>query len=169
LVLFGALLASYPYAALAINRVLGTYSVVLTEHGGLQRTLIIGPNAPRPDWVPLLPGSMVVQASHWLPSPDRPVAGDVTLLTRDDVDEVRRFNLSSLPAMGFDVHDVGIGTLNAPLANYLGIANILEGHRGKDDIAIRVTTRTPSGLVMPSRTVEIHWQTSIPPSSAGRQ
>jgi hypothetical protein len=64
---------------------------------------------------------MVAQASHWSPSPDRPVAGDVTLLTRDDVDEVRQFYLASLPAVGFDVHDVGIGPLNAPLESLRSI------------------------------------------------
>jgi hypothetical protein len=59
---------------------------------------------------------------------------------------------------GFDTRDIGYGTLNAPAAAYLGIANILEGYRSDVDLTITVTTRTPDGLILPSRTVQIHWQ-----------
>jgi hypothetical protein len=158
LVLAVALVAGYPYAALILNRVIGTSSVVFTERDGLTRSLVMGPDAPRPDWLPALPQSLVVQAGHWLPSPGRDIAGDLELLTHKGVEEIKRFYLDALGAAGFATRDIGYGTLNAPAAAYLGIANMLEGHRAVDDLTITVTTRTPDGLIFPSRTVQIHWQ-----------
>jgi hypothetical protein len=158
LVLVVALVAGYPYAALIVNRVIGTNTVVFTEQDGLQRTLVFGPDAPRPDWLPMLPQSLVVQAGHWLPGPGREIAGDVELLTHKGVEEIKRFYLDALSAARFDTRDVGYGTLDAPAAAYLGIANVLEGYRRDEDLTITVTTRTPDGLVLPSRTVQIHWQ-----------
>jgi hypothetical protein len=158
IVLVVALLAGYPYAALLINRVIGTSTVVLNEQDGTQRTLIMGPDAPRPQWLPMLPRSAVVQVSHWVPSPGREVAGDVALLTHKGVDETKRFYLDALQAAGFDMQDIGYGPLNPPTAAYLGIANILQGHRNRDDLTITVTTRTADGLILPSRSIEVHWQ-----------
>ena len=152
------LVAGYPYAALVVNRIIGTNTVVFTERDGSQRALIMGPDAPRPDWLPLLPQSIVVQAGHWLPSPGREIAGDVELLTHNDVEVVKRFYLDALNAAGFDARDLGYGTLNAPLASYLGIANTLQGYRNDTDLTVTVTTRTSNGLILPSRSVQIHWQ-----------
>jgi hypothetical protein len=159
LLLAVAITVGYPYVALLINRVIGTYTVVFTERDGLQRSLIMGPNAPRPDWLPLLPRSIVVQAGHWLPSPGREIAGDVELLTRMDVDEIKRFYVERLSASGFDINDLGFGSLNEPIANYLGIANMLKGRRRGAGLSITITTRSAGGFILPSRTVQIHWQT----------
>ena len=116
------------------------------ERVGLQRALIMGPNPPRPDWLPLVPEAVVVQAGHWLPGPGREIAGDIELLTHKGVEEIKRFYLERLRSVGFDTRDTGYGTLNAPAAAYLSIAN--------------VTTRSAVGLILPSRTVQIHWQKS---------
>ena len=153
-----ALVAGYPYASLIVNRAIGTTTVVFTEHDGRQRTLISGPDAPRPEWLPVLPRSFIVQAGHWLPSPDRETAGDLELLTHKSVDEVKRFYLEALHAAGFDIRDIGYGPLNPLTAAYLGIANTLEGHRSDDDLTITVTTHTADSFILPSRTVKIHWQ-----------
>jgi hypothetical protein len=158
LVLAVALVAGYPYAALIINRVIGTNTVAFTEQDGVQRTLVMGPDAPRPGWLPILPKSLVVQASHWLPSPGREIAGDLALLTHKDTEDIKRFYLDALKAASFDTRDIGYGTLNAPAAAYLGIANMLEGYRSDEDLTITVTTGTLDGLIFPSRTVQIHWQ-----------
>jgi len=158
LVLAVALVAGYPYAALLLNRIIGTNTVVFTERDGTQRTLIQGPNAPRPDWLPMLPHSIIVQAGHWLPSPGREIAGDLELLTHKGVDEIKTFYLRELRAVGFDTSDIGYGTLNGPAAAYLGVANILQGYRSDTGLNISVTTRTASGFILPSRTVQIHWQ-----------
>ncbi len=100
----------------------------------------------------------MVQAAHWLPTPDREVAGSVELLTHKGVDEVKRFYLQELRAIGFDVRDAGFGPINAPTAAYLGIANTLLGWRADTSLWISVTTRSPGGLIVPSRTVQISWQ-----------
>lgn len=158
LVVAVALVAGYPYAAWMLNRAIGTNTVVFGEHDGTQRTMIMGPNAPRPAWLPMLPGSALITASHWLPSPDREVAGGVELLTHKGLDEIKRFYLERLRAAGFDIRDAGFGPINAPTAAYLGIANTLLGWRGDTGLWISVTTRTPGGLALPSRTVQVNWQ-----------
>lgn len=160
-----ALVAGYPYASLILNRIIGTNTVVLTESDGSQRKLIMGPDAPRPDWLPILPQAAIVLASHWMPSPGRDVAGDLELLTHKGVDEIKKFYLEQLRLKGFETRDAGFGTLNAASAAYLGIANILEGYRSDTGMTIGVTTRSASGLIMPSRTVQIHWQTSHDPAN----
>ena len=153
-----ALAAGYPYAALILYRVIGTNTVVFTEHDGIQRTLVSGPSAPRPDWVPRLPGALTVQAAHWLPSPGREIAGSVDLLTHKSVDDIKRFYLDGLEAAGFDARDIGYGYLNAGAAAFLGIDNQLLGYRGASDVTISVTTNAPSGLLLRPRIVHIHWQ-----------
>jgi len=153
-----ALVAGYPYAALVLNRAIGTGTVVFTEGDGVQRTLISGPDAPRPAWLPIPPRSYIMQVGHWVPSPGREVAGDLEILTHNSVDEIKRFYADALGAAGFDMRDMGYGPMNAPTASYLGIANTLQGHRAEDDLTITVTTRTARGFIWPSRAVQIHWQ-----------
>ena len=140
-----AAVAGYPYAALVINRVIGTNTVVFTEHDSVQRTLISGPSAPRPEWVPVVPGAITVQAAHWQPSPGREIAGSVDLLTHKSVDEIKHFYLEALKSAGFDMRDIGYGYMNAGSAAFFGMDNQLLGYRGDTDITISVATRAPSG------------------------
>ena len=49
-------------------------------------------------------------------------------------------------------------TLNAPTAAYLGIVNMLQGYCRDLDLTISVPTRSPAGFILPSRSVQIHWQ-----------
>ena len=78
--------------------------------------------------------------------------------THKGVDEIKTFYLRELRAVGFDTSNIGYGTLNGPAAAYLGVANILQGYRSDTGLNISVTTRTASGFILPSRTVQIHWQ-----------
>jgi hypothetical protein len=158
LLLAVTVVAGYPYAGLLLGRIIGTSTVTFSEHDGIQRTMVMGPDAPRPEWLPILPRSVVVQAAHWLPSPGREVAGSVELLTHKSVDEVKRYYLYALRAAGFDVRDAGFGPINAATAAYMGIDNTLLGWRADTSLWISVTTRTPGGLFVPSRTVQINWQ-----------
>ena len=153
-----AVAAGYPYAALVLFRVIGTNTVVFTEHDGVQRTLVSGPAAPRPDWVPVLPGAFTIQAAYWLPSPGRQIAGSVDLLTHKSVDDIKRFYLDGLEAVGFDARDIGYGYLNAGAAAFFGVDNELLGYGGKSDLTISVTTNAPSGFLLRPRIVHIHWQ-----------
>lgn len=153
-----AAIAGYPYAALVLYRVVGTNTVVFTAHDGRQRTLISGPSAPRPDWVPILPGAYTVGAAHWMPTPDRPIAGGVELLTHKSLDEIKRFYIDALAAAGFDARDVGFGLLDAPTAAFFGVDNELLGYRRDTDLTFSVSTSTPSGLLLRPRLVKLHWQ-----------
>lgn len=65
LVMFAAI-AGYPYAPVIIYWLTGTNTIVMAEHDGSQRTLISGPAAPVPMWVPKLPGSVMITAAHWI-------------------------------------------------------------------------------------------------------
>ncbi len=153
-----AVTAGYPYAALVLFRLIGTNTVVLTEHDGVQRTLVSGPAAPRPGWVPVLPGAFTIQAAYWLPSTGREIAGSVDLLTHKSVDDIKRFYLDGLEAAGFDARDIGYGYLNAGAAAFFGVDNELLGYGGKSDLTISVTTNAPSGFLLRPRTVHIQWQ-----------
>jgi hypothetical protein len=157
------LLAGYPYVNLVLYRMLGTTTVMMTEHDGTQRALVMGPDAPRPDWLPLLPRSVITQAGHWMPSPGREIAGDVEVLTHKGLDDIKRYYLDALGAAGFEMQDAGYGAMTPPIAAYLGVDNILLGYRRDSKLAISVTTRAPGGMMSLSRIVQIHWQTSDKP------
>lgn len=154
-----ALVAGYPYAAAPIFRVIGTNTVVFAEADGSQRTLISGPDAPRPAWVPDLAGALTVSAAHWLPSPGREIAGDLDLLTHRDVDDVRRFYLEALAKAGFDARDIGHGLMGERAAAFFGVDGQILAYRANDDITVSVSIDAPSGLILRPRMVKLHWQT----------
>jgi hypothetical protein len=168
-VLFGVLLvvtvlAGYPYATLILTRLIGTNTVVFLEQDGTTRSVILGPDAPRPEWLPIPPRAWVVEAGHWLPSPGLEVAGKVELLTHRGVDEIRQFYLTRLGAAGFEMRDLGHGPLDALTAAHLGIDNMLQGYRREAKLAISVTTRGSGGLIH-SRLVQINWHSRAEPPS----
>lgn len=153
------LVAGYPYAALLLNLMVGTNTVVFTEADGTTRSAIMGPHAPRPDWVPIPPRSTVVHAAQWLPSPQLEDAGSMDVLTHKGADEIKRFYLGELRTAGFEMRDAGFGpNLNPLTASYLGISNMLFGWHAEKRMWIGITTRTPDGIVLPSRTVQVVWQ-----------
>ena len=158
-----AVVAGYPYAGLVLYRLLGTTTVAMVEHDGTPRSMIMGPAAPLPEWLPQLPRGWTVTAAHWHPSPGRPIAGGQEVLTHTSVDEVKRFYAAALAEAGFAMRDDGIGTLTPPVAAYLGIDNTLVGTRD-DGLVISVVTRSAGGLILPSRIVQINW--TIPQRAA---
>ena len=157
LILISAL-AGYPYASLVLYRVIGTSAVVFTERNGTQRSLISGPAAPLPDWVPILPGSLTIGATYWPPTPDRPIAGGVELLTHKGVDDIKQFYLDALRGAKFDARDIGFGLLNAQNSAFFGVENELLAYRADTDVTLSVSTSTPSGLLLRPRLVKLHWQ-----------
>ena len=78
--------------------------------------------------------------------------------THKGVDEIKTFYLREFVRLASIQATSGYGTLNGPAAAYLGVANILQGYRSDTGLNISVTTRTASGFILPSRTVQIHWQ-----------
>ncbi len=156
----------YPYAGLLINRMLGTNTVAFTDYDGTSKSFVMGPDAPRPAWLPLLPGARVVTATKWLSGPGTEATGGVELLTHASPETVRDFYLRELAAAGFTMRDVNMAAmgLNAPTARLLAIDGVLEGEGGPDGVRIRVNTRSAGGLILASRIVQIDWSRRNAPS-----
>jgi hypothetical protein len=153
-----AVLAGAPYAALLINRIIGTNTVVFTEADGSRRTLIIGPDAAQPDWLPMMPGSRLVNAHRWLPNTLAVDSGGVELATQADVAAVKAFYTEALGKIGFAVEDDGLGPLNAATAAYLGMAGTLLAERRSTGHELTLQIRTPDGLIVASRLLQIEWR-----------
>jgi hypothetical protein len=163
LLILAAMTGGYPYASLLINYSLGTNTVVFAYGDGTERALVSGPDAPRPDWLPIMPGATIVTAGRWVASPVQADAGDVELAVRADLDEVKQFYMESLSAGGFEVRDLGTYTLAPPIAAHLGIANMLYGYNSASETEINVDIRTPSGWILPSRPVQVRWRKTSAP------
>jgi hypothetical protein len=177
LFLFGllaiAILVGTPYAAWMLNSLMGTYTVTMVEHDGSQRVLTLGPNAPVPDWMPALPGALVVQASRWAPTPQAVDSGDLEVLSHQDFDSIKGFYREAFEQRGFVVEDLGIGTLNPAAAAYLGLDGQLAANRSVShlqgsnlqgsNLQVTVQLRSPEGLIVRPRLVQIHWAQTIAP------
>ena len=130
--------------------------------------MAFAPDLPRPDWVPVYPGAMIIHSSL-LTSGTMP-SGFHSLATRASFEDVKRFYTDRLTASGFAVVDHGVGPLNPLTAAYLGIAGSLSGRRVATDDQIEIMIRTPDGLV-PSRALELRWRkiSETPIAAAGQQ
>lgn len=159
LIIAGVILAviGYPYAGVLVYRGFGTRTVHYVDGTGEPHILTMGPGAPRPVWLALPSASTLVDAGHFVPKPGQEALGSLEYLTRMSVDDIKRHHLESLRAAGFEVQDLGYGTLNAAAAAFLGIENILMGDRTSTGLSIRVTTLTPQGILWPVRTVQVAW------------
>jgi hypothetical protein len=150
--------AGAPYAALLVNRVIGTNTVVFTEADGSQRTLIMGPDAAQPDWLPMMPGARLVNAHRWLPNTLAVDSGGVELAIHADVTAVKAFYTQALEQIGFTVEDDGLGPLNAATAAYLGMAGTLLAERRSTGHELTIQIRTPDGLIVARRLLQIEWR-----------
>lgn len=149
----------YPYAGLLINRMLGTNTVAFTDYDGSSKSFVMGPDAPRPVWLPMLPGARVITATKWLSGPGTEATGGVELLTHASPETVRDFYLRELAVAGFTMREIGMRDmgLNGPTARLLAIDGVLAGEGGPDGVRIRVSTRSAGGLIFASRIVQIDW------------
>jgi hypothetical protein len=152
-----ALLFGASCASAIITRLMGQWSATAVEHDGSLTHMQFGPDLPRPGWVPLYPGSWVVQASRLVSARAPSGFHSLELGTRASLDDVKRFYAAELTAAGFEVTDLGIAPLNPLTAAHLGIAGTLSGRRAATDDAIDIQIRTPDGLI-PSRLLQIHWR-----------
>lgn len=153
-----SLLGGYPYAALLLNRVLGTNTATLTEHDGRTSTLVFGPSAPRPDWVPVPASAWVVTATQWVSGKPNLPAGSVDLLSHQGTDALKSFFVDALAERDCVVADNGTGNLAPQVAQYLAIDKFLSADCPKAASALSITIRTSAGWVLPSRMVEVRWQ-----------
>ncbi len=166
--IFGALagvaaFAAFPYAPWAAAKVLGTQPVVFLEADGVQRTMVNGPNAPRPDWLTTPPGAIFLSATHWEPSPVQPPAGGLDFLVHADPDAVAAHYAESLAAAGFEVADLGLGTIDPATAGLLGVGGFVKAWSEERRIAATVTIYAPTGLILRPRYVNVQWRKTEAP------
>ena len=151
------LLYGSPYAALLLNRIMGPWSATAIEADGSTTWMEFGTDLPRPDWVAVMPGADIVQASHLISRQHPQGFGFLDLATRASEEDVNAFYRARLEAAGFAVEDLGLGPLNAATAAYLGLAGTLMGTRAAtlDQIAVQIGTL--EGVIRPSRLLRIKW------------
>jgi hypothetical protein len=116
-----------------------------------------GQDLPRPDWVPVYPGGDIVQASRTLSEEHPQGFGRLEIATRASMEALRGFYLERLTASGFAMNDDGTGPMDARTADFLGVARILTGRRDGTGDRVFVQIRTPEGILLPSRVVELRW------------
>jgi|SRR5262245_30806851 len=145
------------YSSTLIYAFMGPWSATAVEHDGGLTQMQFGQNLPRPSWVPIYPGSWVVQAGTVTSARIPGGFHSLDLGTRASLDEVKRFYTAELTAAGFVVEDRGLMSLNPMTAAMLGIDGALFGKRTATDDQIDVQIRTPDGLI-PSRMLQIRWR-----------
>jgi hypothetical protein len=129
------------YASALLFRAMGPWTAVGVESDGSTIHMAFGPDLPRPDWVPIYPGAVVVQSSR-LTSGKMPSGfHSLDLATRASFEDVKRFYIDRLTASGFTVVDNGVAPLNPLTAAYLGIAGSLSGRRVASDDQIEIMIR----------------------------
>jgi hypothetical protein len=151
------LLYGSPYAALLLNQVMGPWSATAIEADGSTTWMEFGADLPRPDWVAVMPGADIVQASHLVSRQHPQGFGFLDLATRANDADVKAFYRARLEAAGFTVEDLGLGPLNAATAAYLGVAGTLQGTRAATSDQIAIQVGTLEGVVRPSRLLRIKW------------
>jgi hypothetical protein len=146
-----------PYAAGFIYRAMGPWEATAIEHDGNPIHIQFGDNLPRPEWVPVYPGAMIVGGSRLLSAKAPSGFHGLELATRASLEEVKQFYTERLTAAGFAVEDLGTLSLNPMTAAYLGIAGALSAKRVATDDQIDIQIRTADGLI-PSRLLQINWR-----------
>lgn len=147
-----------PYAALLLNRAMGSWSADGIEHDGSVTHMVFDPSLPPADFVPVYPGASVVGSSR-LTSRDAPSGvAFLELAVHGATQDIRDFYASRLAAEGFAVDDHGTLGLNPAAAEYLGVAGALSATRAATDDYIAVQISTEEGLVVRSRLVKLQWR-----------
>jgi hypothetical protein len=152
------LLVGAPYAALVMNRVMGSWTADAIEADGSVTHMEFGADLPRPIWVPVPPDASIVQSSRLL-SRDAPEGvGRIEVAVTGSFDEIKQFYRQALEQSGFTVTDLGLGPLDPATARYLGVAGMLWAERPATGDQINVQIRTPEGVLLRSTLVEASWR-----------
>lgn len=152
------LLFGSPYAALLLNRAMGSWSADGIEHDGSVTHMVFDPHLPPAGFVPIYPGASVVGSSRLVSKSAPSGVAFLELAVHGRADDVRDFYVSRLAAEGFAVEDHGTLGLNAAGAAYLGIAGALSATRPPTDDYIAVQISTEEGLVVRSRLIKLQWR-----------
>ena len=155
-----------PYASALINRLMGPWSVDAVQADGSRTHMQFGQDLPRPDWVPVYPGALVVQGSNVVSAREPYGFHALDLATRASLDDVRRFYTTRLAAAGFAVRDLGAWPSDARTAAALGLDTTLFARRAATDDQIDIQVRSPEGFAG-TRLLQIHWRkiSAAPPGN----
>jgi hypothetical protein len=158
ILLLVAFLFGSPYAAMMLFSAMGPWDAVMVEQDGKLWHLREDANMAAPEFVPIFPGSRVVQAGLMTTAGSAGGIGHMDLAARGTAEQVREFYISRLRAAGFDARDLEIPGLNPMTAAYLGLAGSVVGKRPATDDIITVQIRTEEGWFVPSRLLQISWR-----------
>lgn len=156
-----AVLTGAPYAAWVLNRLVGTNATVMPDAAGVMHQVILGPAAPVPDWLPRLPGEGVVMASRWSPGGEMLDEGDLEVLTHKGLDECRDFYRQALQRQGFVLDDPSQPQVDPAIAAWLALDGDLLAHRSATGHQIQVQFRSPQGMILQPRLIQIHFRQRI--------
>lgn len=144
-----------PYFSWAIARVMGEQTAFLVHQDGTKSTLVSGPGVAPPDWVPVMPGALVVKGSRWPEFEGRPSrSGRLEILSHDEVGPIVAWYAAQLAERGFDV-----APAKPPDAfdGYMGIDGQVMASSASRGVDVRVVVRPRQGIVLKPRLVEIDW------------
>lgn len=148
-----------PYFAIPIYWSLGTFTSVHGTLGGITESVVIGQDAPQPDWLILEPGALRLTASRWVKQSRFKDAGSVEVLTHTSEADIKALYTERLRAAGFAVEDHGLGGLTPVAAKFLAIGPMLLARDSVRRLELSVLIREPSGFFgIGPRIVQIEWR-----------
>lgn len=167
MVLLVTLLA--PYASIPIYWMLGTHTFHMGRPEGGMDAVIIGRDAPQPDWMVTEPGAVWLTASRWTQQTRHKDAGSVEVLTHTDEAGLKALYAARLKAAGFTIEDQGLGPLHPAAAKLLLIGPVLVAKDPARRLEMTVLIREPSGLLgLGPRIVQIEWREFWPGQERGQ-
>ncbi len=145
------------YVSALIYRVNGTWSSAYVDGYGEPVTAIFGPGIPLPAWMPRPPGAVIITASNSFTGLQRRQFAKLDIVTRKSTAELERFYLDRLHAAGFVVAKRDAELVDPRLAKFFGIDATIEFTHPREDWRLSLNIYSPSGLILPSRTVGLAW------------
>jgi hypothetical protein len=155
LVLAVGFVAGDPYFSSAIARVTGEHTTTGIDHDNTTSTLVSGPGVGPFEWLPVMPGALVVQGSRRAGYESKPSrSGKLELLSHDDADPIVAWYAAQLAFRGFDVE-----TARAPdpLEGFLAVDSRVVASSARRGLDVRVLVRSREALLLRPRLVEIVW------------
>lgn len=151
-----------PYGAWIVYRLLGTTTVSYVDGYGVPVTMIMGPDAPQPDWLKLPENGLMISGARSGPQPPRLETGSFDFATPDGRAEVTKYFEKLLTSHGFSMTDEGLGPLSPAGARLLGVAGSLIARNDEKGLEARITIRAAEGWIFPDRYVQIVWARTAP-------
>ncbi len=143
------------------THIMGTRTVVMVMHNGTQKTLISGPNAPRPDWVPIMPKALLANAGYWVPNPierqSGQKSGTIDLMSFAPLEDIQYYYLSELKKLNFTTQGSPTGKFDQAFTDVLGVESTVYGYHEATKREFLATIFAPWGWPIASRSVQIKW------------